>query len=211
VIFDTIFFCHLSLFPANAKSEFAGIKIKIMAKTKWVLDLSHSKLGFRIKHMMISHISGSFKKFDVELETEGNDFSKSKVKLRAATNSIDTNNVQRDEHLCTGDFLQIEKYPEILFESTGIKQMEDENLFVHGLLTMKNETHPVKLVVTFEGVGKDPWDSERAGFYVTGKINRSDWGISFNAALETGGVIVGEEIKIECELELVKQKTLVPA
>jgi polyisoprenoid-binding protein YceI len=182
-----------------------------MTKTKWALDPTHSKLGFKIRHLMISNVSGQFKQFDVQVETEGKDFLKSKVTLKAAVNSVDTNNAQRDGHLLTGDFFQIDKYPDILFESTSIKKAEDENLYVHGLLTMKNITRLVKLQVTCEGVGKDPWGSERAGFHVTGKINRTDWGMNFNAALETGGVMVGEEVKIECELELVKQEILVPA
>ncbi|HLX93175.1 MAG TPA: YceI family protein [Puia sp.] len=182
-----------------------------MTKTKWVLDPTHSKLGFKIRHLMISHVSGSFKRFDVQLETEGNDFGKSKIKLKADIDSIDTNHVQRDAHLVSGDFFQIDKHPVILFESTRVRDLGDENLFVQGNLTMKGVTLPVKLQVTFEGVGKDPWGSERAGFHVTAKINRTDWGINFNAALETGGVMLGEEVKIEGELELVKQEVPVPA
>jgi polyisoprenoid-binding protein YceI len=182
-----------------------------MATTKWVLDPTHSELGFKIKHLMISNVSGSFKNFHVEMKTEGEDFSTAQIKAKVEMNSIYTNNLQRDEHLHNSDFFEVEKYPELEFKSTKIQKADNETFYLYGDLTMKGITKPVKLTVEYNGVAKDPWGGERAGFVVTGKIKRSEWGVTFNAALETGGVMLGEEVKINSEIQLVKQAVAVAA
>lgn len=176
-----------------------------MATTKWVLDPSHSELTFKIKHLMISNVSGSFKNFTVEAETEDHEFTTAKVKATAEMASISTNNEQRDAHLRNSDFFEVETHPELSFTGTKVQQVDGENYILHGDLTMKGITHPVKLDVEYSGVTKDPWGGERAGFIVTGKLKRSDWGISFNGVLETGGVMLGEEVKLNAEVQLVKQ------
>jgi len=182
-----------------------------MKHTKWLLDPTHSVLGFKIKHLMITNVSGSFKNFHIEVETEGEDFSTAHIHLRAEISSIDTNNAQRDAHLRTSDFFETEKYHEMIFESTAVEKIDEENYNVYGNLKMKGVTKPVKLNVEYNGVIKGPWEDERAGFTVTGKINRTDWGINFNSVLETGNLMLAEEVKINSEIQLVKQAALVTA
>ena len=182
-----------------------------MATTKWILDANHSELGFKIRHLMIANVSGSFKNFNGEVETENEDFSTAKVNLTAEIASISTNNEQRDAHLRNSDFFDAEKFPELSFKSTRIEKIDAENFTLHGNLTLKGITNPIKLNVEFNGLTKDPWGGERAGFAVTGKINRSDFGVTFNALLENSGVALGEEVKIICELEVVKQAMEVAA
>lgn len=175
-----------------------------MATTKWLLDPTHSELGFKIKHLMISNVSGSFQNFSVEAETEGTDFTTAKITVTADMSSISTNNAQRDAHLRTADFFEVEQHPELKFVSTRIEMVDSDTFTLYGNLSLKGVTKPVKLNVEFSGVTKDPWGSERAGFTVSGKINRSEWGVNFNGVLETGGLMLGEEVKIHSEAQLVK-------
>jgi len=182
-----------------------------MTHIKWSLDPAHSTLGFKVKHLMITNVSGSFKNFNAEVETDGTDFTTATIHLKAAIGSIDTNNTQRDSHLRSADFFEAEKFPEMIFDSAKIEKVDEENYHVFGSLTMKGVTRPVKLNVEYSGVTNDPWGGERAGFTITGKINRTDWGINFNAILETGGVMLSEDVKINSEIQLVKQAELVAA
>ena len=182
-----------------------------MAKTKWTLDPTHSELGFKIKHLMISHVSGSFKSFKAEVVMEGENFSSAQIQLTAEMASIFTNNEQRDTHLRTSDFFEVDRFPELTFESTRIEKLDGDTFTLHGNLTLKGVTKPVQLNVEYSGVTKDPWGGERVGFVVTGKIKRSNWGVNFNAALETGGVALGEEVRINSEIQLVKQAVEVAA
>lgn len=182
-----------------------------MATTKWVLDPTHSELGFKIKHLMISNVSGSLKSFQAEVETYGEDFTTAQISLSADMASISTNNDQRDAHLRNSDFFEVEKYPELEFTSTKVEKIDSDTFALFGGLTLKGVTRPVKLNVEFNGVTKDPWGGERAGFVVTGKINRSDWGVNFNGVLETGGVVLSEEVRIISEIQLVKQAVSVAA
>jgi polyisoprenoid-binding protein YceI len=176
-----------------------------MANTKWVLDPTHSELGFKIRHLMISNVSGFISSFQAEGETRGEDFSTAKIRLKADMNSIHTNNEQRDAHLKNADFFETDKYPEMVFESIRTEKVNDENFRLYGNLSMKNISRPVQLNVEYSGTTKDPWGGERAGFTVTGKIKRSDWGISFGL-LEAGGAMLADEVKIHSEIQLVKQK-----
>ena len=182
-----------------------------MATTKWVLDPTHSELGFKIKHLMISNVSGSLKSFQAEVETQGEDFTTAQINLSADMASISTNNDQRDAHLRNSDFFEVEKYPELKFTSTKLEKTDSDTFALFGDLTLKGVTRPVKLNVEFNGVTKDPWGGERAGFVVMGKINRSDWGVNFNGVLETGGVVLSEEVRIFSEIQLVKQAVSVAA
>jgi polyisoprenoid-binding protein YceI len=177
-----------------------------METTKWVLDPMHSEINFKVKHMMIANVSGSFTKFDVHANTQGDDFSTARITFTAETNSIHTNNEQRDAHLRSPDFFDADTYSQIRFESTSITKKSDEDFKLDGDLTIKGVTKPVSLNVNFGGIGKDPYGNIKAGFTVDGKINRKDFGLNWNAALETGGVLVGEELKIHSEIQLVKQK-----
>ena len=182
-----------------------------MATTKWVLDPTHSELGFKIKHLMISSVSGSLKSFQAEVETDGEDFSTAQISLSADMASISTNNDLRDAHLRNSDFFEVEKYPELKFTSTRLEKTDSDTFTLFGNLTIKGVTRPVKLNVECNGVTKDPWGGERAGFVVTGKINRSEWGVNFNSVLETGGVALSEEVRIFSELQLVKQAVSIAA
>lgn len=182
-----------------------------METIKWVLDPTHSELAFKIKHLMITNVSGSIKNFQGDVETKGIDFTTAQINLVAEMDSISTNNDQRDAHLRNSDFFEVEKYPELKFRSTKVEKTGEDTFALHGLLTLKGVTKPVKLKAEYSGVAKDPWGGERAGFVVTGKINRSDWGVNFNGVLETGGVMLSEEVKINSEIQLVKQAVSVAA
>lgn len=182
-----------------------------MKTTKWVLDPTHSELGFKIRHLMITNVSGSFKEFQAEVETEEDDFSTAQINATAEMASIFTNNEQRDAHLRSSDFFEAGKYPELKFQSTKIEKVDSETFTLYGELTLKGLTKPVKLNVEFTGLAKDPWGGERAGFVLSGKINRSEWGINFNGVLETGGLALSDEVKIHSELQLVKQTVSVAA
>lgn len=175
-----------------------------MSTTKWALDPSHSEVQFKVKHLMISTVTGHFKNFDASVETQGDDFSTAKINFTADVNSITTNNEQRDGHLKTGDFFEAEKHPQIKFESTRLEKAGDDYK-LHGNFTIRGVTKPVVLDVDYGGTTKDPWGNTRAGFEINGKINRKEFGMSFNAATETGGLVVGEDVKLHSNVEFVKQ------
>lgn len=176
-----------------------------MATTTWNLDPTHSEIGFKVKHMMITNVSGSFNKFEVSTQTEGNDFTTASISFAADIDSITTANGDRDNHLKSPDFFDAAKFPQIKFASTRLEKKDDETYILHGNLTIKDITNPVKLNAEFGGIGKDPWGNEKAGFSLSGKINRTDWNLNWNAALETGGVLVSEEVKLHAEIQLIKQ------
>jgi polyisoprenoid-binding protein YceI len=181
------------------------METQTITRTKWNLDPAHSELGFRVKHMMITNVSGSFGKFDVNVETEGSDFSSAKISFTADTDSISTGNADRDNHLKTADFFDAGNHPVIQFISTSMEKKDEESYILKGDLTIREVKKPVELTVEFGGIGKDPWGNEKAGFTITGKINRTEYKLNWNAALETGGILVGEDVKINAEIQLVKQ------
>lgn len=176
-----------------------------MAKTIWALDPTHSEVGFKVKHMMFTNVSGKFNSIAVALENENDDFSTSSIEFSADINSIDTSNTERDNHLKSADFFDAEAFPKMSFKSSSVKHISDNTYKVTGDLTVKNTTKPVELNVEYSGLMKDPWGNTKTGFSIEGKINRKDFGLSWNAALETGGVLVGEEVKLLSEIQLVKQ------
>ena len=166
--------------------------------TKWNLDTTHSEITFKVRHMMISNVKGAFNTFTAEVEAEDDTFKNAKVSATIQTDSIDTNNADRDTHLKSADFFNAEQNPTITFESTSLA---DD---VTGHLTINGVTKPVQLEVEFGGINQDPWGNTKAGFTFEGKIKRSDFGLNWNAALETGGVLVSDEVKISGELQFVK-------
>jgi polyisoprenoid-binding protein YceI len=178
-------------------------------KTKWVLDPVHSEILFKVKHLMITNVKGEFRNFQAEIISDENTFSNSKINLTIDAASIFTNSNDRDAHLKNADFFDVEKYKELKFESTMLNKIDDENYQLKGNFTMKGIIKEVTLDVEFGGIMKDPWGNEKAGFSLSGQINRKDWGLNWNAALETGGVLVGEEVKISAEVQFVKQLELV--
>ncbi|MEC7263154.1 MAG: YceI family protein [Bacteroidota bacterium] len=173
-----------------------------MSTTIWNLDPTHSELTFKVKHLMISNVKGSFTKFNAKIE--GDDFETSKITATVDAASVFTNNADRDGHLKSGDFFEVETYPELKFESTHITKTDDGEYTLTGDLTIKGITKSVELEVEFGGYMKDPYGNEKAGFSFEGKINRKDFGLNWNAALETGGVLVSDEVKIAAEVQFVK-------
>ncbi len=174
-------------------------------KTTWAIDNSHSHVQFKIKHLMISTVTGSFTKFNASVETQGDDFGKAAIQFSAEINSIHTGDTQRDGHLLSADFFDAEKYPTLSFRSTGLEEDASGNYLMNGELEIKGEIKPVQLKVAFEGIAKDPWGNTKAGFNLEGKISRKDWGLTWNAPLEAGGLLVSDEVKIICEVQLIKQ------
>jgi polyisoprenoid-binding protein YceI len=178
--------------------------MKTDSKSTWALDATHSKIGFKVKHLMISNVLGSFKGFEGQVVTSANDFSDAEVSLTVNTATVDTEMADRDNHLKSPDFFDSANFPSITFKSSALKKSGDDEYKLSGDLTIKGVTKKVELVAEFGGLMTDPWGNVKAGFSVSGKINRKDWGLNWNAALEAGGVLVGEEVKINCDIELVK-------
>ncbi len=170
---------------------------------KWVLDPTHSELTFKVKHLMISNVKGEFKNFTAEIDNE--EFEKGSVKVTVETASVFTNNTDRDNHLKSADFFDVENHPTLTFTSTSFTKVDDDEFKLKGLLTVKEVSKEVILDVEFGGINKDPWGNIKAGFSFKGKINRKDWGLNWNAALETGGVLVSDEVIIAGEVQFAKQ------
>ena len=166
--------------------------------TKWNLDPAHSEITFKVRHMMISNVKGEFKNFSIDLESADDEFKNVKANATIDTASISTNNTDRDNHLKSAEFFNAEAHPQITFETDSLN---DE---VTGNLTINGVTKPVKLDVDFGGINVDPWGQTKAGFSFEGKIKRSDFGLNWNAALEAGGVMVSDEVKIAGELQFIK-------
>lgn len=176
-----------------------------MATTKWALDPTHSEIQFRIKHLMITNVTGRFDQFAGNIEADNDDFTNAKVDFTADVNSINTNNEQRDGHLKSPDFFDAAAHPEIRFTGTKFTKKDDENYVLEGNLSMHGETKPVSLNVEFGGVTQDPYGQTKAGFEINGKLNRKDFGLTWGAVTEAGGVVVGDEVKIMGAVQFVKQ------
>jgi len=176
-----------------------------MAKIKWVMDPAHSEVQFRIRHMMISHVTGQFNKFDASVETEGDDFTTAGVRFTADLNSITTNNEQRDAHLKSGDFFDITTHPQVVFEGKKLEKTGDDYK-LYGTLTIRGVSKEAVLDAEYGGSARDPWGNTRVGLSVTGKINRKEFGLTYNTTLETGGVLIGEDVKISCHVEFIRQE-----
>lgn len=174
------------------------------ATTKWNIDPAHSEVVFKVKHLMISTVSGKFEKFNASVETEGDDFTTAKINFSVDASSVNTGNEQRDGHLKAADFFDAAQYPQASFTSTKFEKKDGSNFILHGDLTIRNVTKPVKFEVEYNGTGKDPYGNIKAGFSVNGKINRADFGLSWNVPLE-GGVLVSDEVKITADVQFVKQ------
>ena len=170
----------------------------------WQLDTAHSELEFKVRHMMISTVKGQFKSFEVQVENPSDDLTQAQVEVKIEVDSIDTKNEQRDQHLKSSDFFDAPNNPTIVFKSTAISKEDDENYNITGDLTIKGITKSITLQVEFGGIAKDPWGNDKVGYTVSSKINRGDFGLTWNAALETGGVMVSEEVKSSADVQFVK-------
>jgi polyisoprenoid-binding protein YceI len=176
-----------------------------MSTTKWVIDPTHSEIQFKVRHLMVSYVTGQFTKFDATVVTNGDDLTTARVKFKADIDSISTNNEQRDTHLKNNDFFDAENHPELRFESDKLEKISEDEFKVHGTLTIRGVSKKVTLDAEFGGITKDPWGNTRTGFSVTGKINRKDFGVSFGMVTETGGVVLGDDVKINANAEFVKE------
>jgi len=174
--------------------------------TKWVLDPMHSEVQFKVKHLVISTVSGFFKSFEGELDTENDDFTDAKISFSLDINSIDTNQTPRDEHLKSAEFFDAEKYPKITFKSTSFTKTGDDEYKLTGDLTVKDVTKPVTLNVEFGGAADDFYGNTKAGFEISGKINRKEFGLTWSGVTEAGAVVVGEDIKLLINVQFAKQK-----
>lgn len=176
-----------------------------VTKTKWAIDPAHSELIFRVRHLMITNVKGEFRNFDVSVESDGSDFSNAKVSVTIDADSLSTNNADRDAHLKSADFFDAENHDKITFESTELNKLDEENYQLKGILSIKGTNKELVLDVDFGGFIKDPYGNEKAGFSVSGKFNRKDWGLNWNATLETGGVMVSDEVRLSAEIQIIKQ------
>lgn len=176
-----------------------------MTKAKWNVDTAHSTVEFTVRHMMISNVKGTFNEFQGTIEADPYDLTDASIDFTIDANSIETRKSDRDNHLRSAEFFDVENYPNLSFKATTIDKTSDNTYDITGDFTIKDTTKPVTFHVTFEGIAKDPMSGdEAAGFTGNTKINRKDFGLTWNAALETGGVVVSDEVKITIEIQLRK-------
>jgi polyisoprenoid-binding protein YceI len=171
----------------------------------WQLDPAHSQITFSVRHMMISNVHGRFENFTADVRADEEHPERSSIDVQIEAASINTREPKRDEHLRSPDFLNVQQFPHLHFKSTRIEALDDTHGRMYGELTIRDVTRPVTLEVEYAGQSKSPWGTTSAGFTAAAKISRKDWNLTWNVALETGGWLVGDEIKIEIEVELVKQ------
>jgi polyisoprenoid-binding protein YceI len=170
----------------------------------YTIDPAHSKIGFAVRHAMVSNVRGEFDEYEGKLHLDGANPANSTAELIIKVASVNTNQAQRDEHLRTGDFFSAETYPEITFRSTSAEEVGDDTYRLHGDLTIKDVTRPVTLDLEFTGAATDLYGANRAGFEGGTTVDRTDWGLTYNAALETGGVLIGEKVKLVLDISAVK-------
>ena len=176
-----------------------------MATTKWAIDPTHSEIGFKVKHMMFTNVSGQFDNYEGSITTVDDTFENANIEFSGDINSVNTGNTDRDNHLKSADFFDGENHPKLTFKSTSFKKIDDNNYELTGDLNIRGISKSVKFPVEFSGMMTDPWGNTKVGLNISGKINRKDWGLNWNAALETGGVLVSEEVRLDIELQFAKQ------
>ena len=169
------------------------------------IDAAHSEISFKVKHLMITNVTGSFTKFDATIESEAADFSDAKISFEADTNSITTNNEQRDAHLKSADFFAADKFPKLSFQSKSITKKGDDSYTLTGDLTIRDTTKTVELNVEYGGTITDPYGQVKSGFEIKGKINRKDFGLTWAAVTEAGGIVLSDEVKLNLAVQMIKQ------
>jgi len=178
----------------------------VITKTKWGIDPVHSEIGFKVKHLMVANIRGSFKEFGASIYTTEENFRSAEIDFWIDPASINTGDEKRDAHLKSADFFDVENFQEINFTANTFENVDKDGSYkLYGDLSIKGIKKQIKLDVEFGGLVKDPWGNHKAVFNINGKINRKDWGLNWNAVLETGGVLVSEDVWIICEVQLIKQ------
>ena len=170
----------------------------------WNLDTVHSGINFSVRHMVVSKVRGRFAKFSGHVALDEGDLTRSTVEATIDASSIDTGTAQRDEHLKSADFFDVEHFPQIRFRGTGIERVGTDRYRLRGELTIRDVSREIALDVEYGGRGKDPWGNERVGFTARGALDRKDFGLKWNQALETGGVLVSDRVELELELQAVK-------
>lgn len=173
-------------------------------KTKWILDPTHSEVQFKVKHLVISTVTGTFKSLDGTIETDNEDFTGAQIDFSLEVGSIDTNQADRDAHLKSADFFDVEKYPKISFISTSFDKAGND-YELNGNLTIKDVTKPIKLEVEYGGTVTDPYGNIKAGFEISTRISRKEYGLTWNAITEAGAIVVGDDIKLLANVQFVKQ------
>lgn len=176
-----------------------------MDTIKWSIDRAHSEIGFKVKHMMFTNVHGRLEEFTGTAESQGDDFDHARFSFNAMAASLSTGSEDRDNHLRGEDFFNVEEFPEISFLSTSMMKVDNNNYVMVGDLTMRGVTKPVTLSVEFNGIMNDPWGNTKSGFSASAKLNRTDWGLTWNSVLETGGVLVSEEVVLSIDVQFVKQ------
>ena len=174
-------------------------------KTTWAIDPTHSEIQFKVKHLVISTVTGSFKQFEGTVETDGEDFSTAQIQFAADVASLDTNQEQRDQHLRSADFFDAEAHPKLTFVSTGVEKTGGDTYRITGDMTIKGVTKPVVLTAEYGGSMVDFYGNNKAGFEINGKINRKDFGLTWHAVTEAGGVVVADEVKLVINVQVAKQ------
>jgi polyisoprenoid-binding protein YceI len=176
------------------------------AKVKWVIDPAHTEIAFKVRHLMITNVKGVFREYDASIYTTGEDFMTAEIDFWMDPASVDTKDEKRDAHLRSADFFDVENHKQITFSANTYENVDNDGSYeLYGDLTIKGIRKRIKLDVEFGGVVKDPWGNMKAGFTINGRINRKDWDLKWNAALEAGGVMVADDVNISCEVELTKQ------
>jgi polyisoprenoid-binding protein YceI len=173
-------------------------------KIKWVIDPAHSEIQFKVKHLVISNVTGGFDKFDAIVYAAGDDFTDAQVEFKADVASINTNQTDRDNHLKSPDFFDAVNHPELTFVSKSLRKKGKNGFLLSGDLTIRGTTKQVELEGEFGGIVKDPYGNTKAGFELNGKINRKEFGLHWNAITEAGGMVVADEIKLMMNIELAK-------
>jgi len=177
-----------------------------MTTYKWILDNAHSQVEFSVRHMMVSKVKGSFNDFSADIVADPSDLTTASIQFEINVDSIDTRNKDRDNHLRSADFFDVENHPKLTFTSTDIKKKDEDEYFVTGEVSLHGVTKTETFTASFEGVAKDPMSgAEKAGFSVNGSLKRSEYGLTWNAPLETGGVVVSDEVKISLDLQAAKE------
>ena len=176
-----------------------------LTRTKWSLDPSHSQIGFKVKYLMVTNVRGVFNEYNGSIYTTDDDLPSAEIDLSINPASISTGDATRDTHLRSPDFLDAENFREINFKGIAWERINLNDYVLQGDLSIKGVTKRIQLDVEFNGIAMDPWGGKRAGFVITGKISRKDFGLIWNTVLETGGVMIGDDITIQCEIQLIQQ------
>ena len=175
------------------------------SQTTWTVDKSHSKVGFSVSHLVITDVDGFFKDYEAQISSNGDDFSTANIELKVNTSSIFTDNEKRDDHLRSDDFFNSEKYPKMTFKGKSMKKVGDKKYKLTGDFTIRDVTKQITLDVTYNGMVKDPWGNTKAGFKITGEIDRFDYNLKWDKAIEAGSLVVGKDVELVIDLQLVKK------